>query len=128
MFHQGAGLTSASCLDFLVCESCQSRQADGQTDKQADRQPTQWSRNTRRSVAAMDTLLESLYCTHSVCLLYTCVHAWDFGNLEPDHCIKNNLFHMMISNFKCVFAQPFEKCGLYPSNKVHFCSTTKLLD
>lgn len=38
VFHQGAWLTSASCLDFLLCESCQSQQTNRQMDRQAERQ------------------------------------------------------------------------------------------
>lgn len=88
-FHQGAWLTSASSLNFLLSESCQSHQTDKQTDRwrdrlvgmktgrQAGRQAnsplTQWSRNTRSPVAAMDTVLESL-CS-SLTLYVYCMHV-----------------------------------------------------
>lgn len=37
VFHQGAWLTSASSLNFLLSESCQSHQTDKQTDRWRDR-------------------------------------------------------------------------------------------
>lgn len=54
------------------------RQTGRKTDRQAVRQPTQWNRNTRSSVAAMDTLLETLCCSHSVCLVHVCMYVCGF--------------------------------------------------
>lgn len=115
LFYRGASLTSASCRDFLLDESRRSHQRDGKTGRkkdrqagiQAGRQPTQWSRKTRSSVATMDTLLESFLsrCMFSVCMcastsvgLFSCCHVLFFWKT-----FSLKLESMLSCFFLCVF-------------------------
>lgn len=99
MLHQGAWLTSVSCLDFLLCESCQSWQTDRQRDRQAGRQAAHSVEQKHQELSGCHGYTPGVSLLLSLCMLSACVHVcvWVyFGRLKAGHYIKKVFFCLFL--------------------------------